>query len=169
MPFANVAINGGTPAASNAMGIFSCTPPGGTATTTIRGPYVRVTDACGSGSPSVTCDTDLDLGTSAGTDCLVPPGGFANDTHAARSSYYHVNRIKEHARAWLPANSWLVQTLTDNVNLNQTCNANWNGSSLNFYRSGASCRNAGEIAGVFLHEWGHGLDQNDGGGIDNPS
>jgi hypothetical protein len=22
---------------------------------------------------------------------------------------------------------------------------------------------------VFLHEWGHGLDQNDGGGYDNPS
>src|SRR5262249_32458156 len=39
----------------------------------------------------------------------------------------------------------------------------------NFFKSGGGCRNTGEIAGVFLHEWGHGLDSNDGGGSDNPS
>uniref|UniRef100_UPI00325FA66F hypothetical protein n=1 Tax=Sphingomonas sp. TaxID=28214 RepID=UPI00325FA66F len=55
------------------------------------------------------------------------------------------------------------------VNINQTCNAVWNGSAVNFYKSGGGCNNTGEIAGVFLHEWGHGLDQNDGGGFDNPS
>jgi hypothetical protein len=63
---------------------------------------------------------------------------------------------------------WLTQQLIDNVNLNQTCNAYWNGTSVNFFKSGGGCRNTGEIAGVFLHEWGHGLDSNDGGGSDNP-
>ena len=32
-----------------------------------------------------------------------PPGASAGDTHAARTGFYHLNRIKEHARAWLPA------------------------------------------------------------------
>ena len=36
--------------------------------------------------------------------------------------------------------------------------------TINFYRSGGGCRNTGEIAGVFDHEWGHGLDDNDAGG-----
>ena len=35
---------------------------------------------------------------------------------------------------------------------------------MNFYRSGGGCRNTGELAGVFDHEWGHGLDYNDSGG-----
>ncbi|PYQ55410.1 MAG: hypothetical protein DMF53_28185, partial [Acidobacteria bacterium] len=44
-----------------------------------------------------------------------------------------------------------------------TCNAFWNGSTVNFFQSGAGCSNTGEIAAVFLHEWGHGLDQFTGG------
>ena len=35
---------------------------------------------------------------------------------------------------------------------------------INFYRSGGGCRNTGEIAAVFDHEWGHGLDDNDADG-----
>ncbi|MFL6294044.1 MAG: hypothetical protein ACJ759_24375, partial [Thermoanaerobaculia bacterium] len=34
---------------------------------------------------------------------------------------------------------------------------------VNFYRSGGGCSNTGEIAAVFLHEWGHGMDTNTGG------
>ena len=37
-------------------------------------------------------------------------------------------------------------------------------TSINFFRSGGGCRNTGEIAGVFDHEWGHGLDDNDAAG-----
>ena len=69
------------------------------------------------------------------------------------------------ARGYLPNNTWLTgsSVLVANVNINQTCNAFWNGSSVNFYRSGGGCSNTGEIAAVFLHEWGHGLDTNTGG------
>src|SRR5204862_487754 len=45
-----------------------------------------------------------------------------------------------------------------------TCNAYWNGSTLNFFKSGGGCNNTGQIAGVSLHEFGHGIDQNDGTG-----
>jgi hypothetical protein len=49
------------------------------------------------------------------------------------------------------------------MNVNKTCNASWNGTTVNFFRSGNGCSNTGEIAAVFLHEWRHGLDQNTGG------
>ena len=56
------------------------------------------------------------------------------------------------------------------MNINEICNAFWNGDSINFYRSGGGCSNFGEISSVIVHEWGHGLDYNDiEGGISNPS
>jgi subtilisin-like proprotein convertase family protein len=115
------------------------------------------------------CADAVNLSVGPGTDCDVPTGASAGNTHAARSSFYHLNRIAEHARTWLPTVSWLNNQLLDNVNVGQTCNAAWDGVAVNFFRSGGGCNNTGEIAGVFLHEWGHGLDQNDGGGFDNPS
>ena len=168
MPYANITI-GASVLTTNSIGVFSCAPGGSTATTTLAGPYVKVSDTCGPVSQSVTCGADLDLGVSSGMDCTVPAGASAGDTHSSRTSFYHLNRIAEHGRTWLPANVWLTQQLTDNIDLNQTCNAYWDGAAVNFFKSGSGCNNTGEIAGVFLHEWGHGLDENDGGGYDNPS
>ena len=168
MPYADIATGAG-PSTAGTMGQFFCSPSGSPATTTLAGPYVKVADVCGPVSQSVVCDNDLDLTGSAGTDCQVPPGASAGDTHAARSSFYHLNRVMEKGRAWLPGNTWLQSQLLDNVNIDQTCNAYWDGASVNFFKSGGGCRNTGEIAGVFVHEWGHGLDFNDGGGYDNPS
>ena len=168
MPFADVTV-GGTPGSAGSSGQFTCAPAGTTATTTLSGPYVSVQDVCGATLQSATCDNDVDLSQGPGTDCTVPPGASAGDTHSARSSFYHLNRSMAKGRAWLPSNTWLQSQLTDNVDLYQTCNAYWNGFSVNFFQSGGGCRNTGEIAGVFVHEWGHGLDENDGGGYDNPS
>ncbi len=42
------------------------------------------------------------------------------------------------------------------MNRENSCNAYWNGSTVNFYREGSGCGNTGEIAAVFDHEWGHG-------------
>ena len=106
---------------------------------------------------------NLALGTSGGTDCTTPGIGGAGNTHASRSGFYHLTRINRKAATFFPANTWLTSKLTANMNLNQTCNAYWNGSTVNFYRSGGGCSNTGEIAAVFLHEWGHGMDTNTGG------
>ena len=168
MPFANVTVNAAS-TFTTSMGSFNCAPTGATATTTLNGQYVRVFDVCGAFSQAVTCSADLDLATSAGIDCAVPPGSSAGNTHAARSSFYHLNRIAEHARTWLPSRAWLTSQVPDTVNINSTCNAYWDGSGVNFFKSGGGCNNTGEIASVFLHEWGHGMDQNDGGDFDNPS
>ena len=125
-------------------------------------------DNCG--TDSLTQSGGIDWGTSGGTDCTTPGFGGAGNTHASRSGFYELNRIKEMARSHLPSNTWLQGRLTANMNINNTCNAFWNGSTVNFYRSGGGCANTGEIAAVFDHEWGHGMDANDVvGGIASPS
>ncbi|HEV8630755.1 MAG TPA: pre-peptidase C-terminal domain-containing protein [Thermoanaerobaculia bacterium] len=156
LPFANVASGVFT----NSAGIFS----GTTGTTTLNGQFVAISDSCGAISKAADGSGVIALGSSSGTDCTTPGSGGAGNTHASRTQFYNVNRIKEKARGWLPSNTWLNAKLTANVNLNQTCNAYWNGSTLNFFRSGGGCANTGELPGVSLHEFGHGLDSNDGNG-----
>lgn len=154
MPFAD--LGGGVFA--NSAGIF--TPASGTST--LNGQFVRIVDTCGAISQASDGSGNIVFGTSSGTDCTTPGHGGAGNTHATRTQFYHVNRIKEVGRGWLPTNTWLQGQLRVNVNLNQTCNAYWNGSTLNFFKSGGGCGNTGELAAVSLHEWGHGLDSNDG-------
>jgi hypothetical protein len=153
MPFADIG-----PGNANAHGVFPCVP--GAHATRLRGPYVEIADICG---PILegTSAGDIDLGASGGTDCAVPAGRSAGDTHAARTAYYELNRLKEQARGYLPANAWLHEPLPAFMNIGSACNAFWNGALVGFYRDGGGpCRNTGEIAGVFGHEFGHGLDDN---------
>ena len=99
-----------------------------------------------------------------------PGVGGAGNTHSSRTGFYELNKMKEIARSRLPNNTWLQGRLTANMNINNSCNAFWNGSTINFYRSGGGCGNTGENAAIFDHEWGHGMDANDvNGGIASPS
>ena len=144
----------------------------GEVTTNLDGRYIRIDDFCGAISESSV--GDIDLGTGSGLDCDVPVPGVSSpgNTHAARTAYYHLNRIAEQARAHLPGNFWLQNQLTAAVNIpdlgvaEYNCNAFWDETTVNFFTSGAAapgivCSNTGEIAGVLNHEWGHGLDDND--------
>ncbi len=158
-PFATVS-NGGTKI-TDANGNY--TYSGGTATSTLNGRYFSMSDNCGAISLSNSTDGTLNFGTSGGTDCTTPGFGGAGNTHASRTGFYHLTNINRKAAGFLPGNSWLDSTVTANMNINQTCNAFWNGSTVNFYRSGGGCSNTGELAAVFLHEWGHGMDTNSGG------
>ncbi len=157
MPFADV--NSGF---TNSAGIYNYT--GGTVTSNLAGQYVTISDSCGSIALSDSSTGNLAFGTSGGTDCTTPGSGGAGNTHAARTQYYNINRAKEAGRGWLPSNTWLQGNLTVRVNLNQTCNAYWGGGQLNFFRSGGGCGNTGEVLGISMHEYGHGLDSNDGNG-----
>jgi hypothetical protein len=44
-----------------------------------------------------------------------------------------------------------------NVNLQQQCNAFWDGSSINFYHEGGNCANTGRMLDVVAHEYTHGI------------
>ena len=161
MPWANTGLAAPNNFANSA-GVFDYTS--GNVTTTLSGKYVRISDACGAVSYSQA--GSMNLGGSNGQhDCTTPGFGGAGNTASARSAFYEINKIAEQARSWLPTNTWLQSQLTANVNINNTCNGFWNGSTVNFYRSGGGCRNTGELAGVFDHEWGHGMDDNDAAGV----
>ena len=134
-------------------------------TSTLNGKYVKIVDTCGSLSQSADGTGLVDFGISSGTDCTTPGHGGSGNTHASRTQYWNVTQIKLKALTYMPTNSWLNAQVTDNVNLNQTCNAYWDGTALNFFKSGGGCNNTGELPGVSLHEWGHGLDTNDGNGF----
>jgi hypothetical protein len=163
MPFANTGF--ASPGNfTNSAGIYNYSA--GTAATTLSGRYVRIVDTCGSISESSASGAINLGGTNNQHDCT-SAGASAGDTPASRSGFYELNRLAEQARGWLPGNAWLNAQLTSNMNLNQTCNAFWSptAQNVNFYRSGGGCRNTGEIAAVFDHEWGHGLDDNDAAGV----
>jgi hypothetical protein len=80
--------------------------------------------------------------------------------------YVHTNKIIQHAKRYISA-PWLEERLTANANLGSSCNAHWDGSTINMYSAGQysslTCANTGLIADVIYHEWGHGLDDNTGG------
>ncbi len=135
---------------------------------------VAIVDTCGSISLAATAGT-IDFGThsNTSTDCTTPGFGGAGNTHAARTQYWNIAQIKIKAYTYLTTNTWLQGRVTDTVNMNQTCNAYWGSGSLHFFNSGRytgtggfwmDCGNTGELPGVSLHEFGHGMDSNDGNG-----
>src|SRR6185295_13196593 len=146
---------------TNSAGVYAFT--GAATTSSLNGLYVKPSDTCGPISLTADGSGNFDFGSSAASDCSTPGFGGAGNTRSSRTQYYWVNRVKEVGRGWLPA-AWLSSQLTTNVNLPQTCNAYWNGSTLNFFKSGGGCGNTGELPSVSLHEYGHGLDSNDGTG-----
>jgi trimeric autotransporter adhesin len=156
MPFANVVIGANTIFSSTG-GTLGCST--GSGNTNLAGRFVKMTDNCGAVNETAT--GDFDLGVSSGTDCVVPSGHSAGDTHSSRSGYYELNRIVEQAKGYQPNNAWLNNQLNSNMNIALSCNAFWDGVNVNFYRDqGSQCRNTGEIAAIFDHEWGHGFDNN---------
>lgn len=167
MPYADLAQDGSAQPATSPTGVYSCAA-GSSVSTTLKGTYVRITDACGAINEATVCGEPLDIGSGSATNCVVPPGHSPGATRAARNCYFHVNRLKQVARFWLPDNTFLAGQLNVNSNVNATCNATW-GGSLNMYRAGGGCRNTCELRGVFSHELGHGIDENDGGGYDDPT
>jgi len=166
MPFSDVA-----PGATNSAGLYDY--QGGAVSSALDGTFVTIKDLnCGSISQSADAAGDIDFLSNAGTDCTTPGSGGSGNTASARTQFYWVNRIKEVGRGWLPLNAWLGQNLQVEVNLNKVCNAYWHPvtKDLNFFISGLfpnssiPCGNSGELPGVSLHEYGHGLDQFDGSG-----
>jgi len=175
----------GTAKKTDQSGVYDYNPPGSLATATLEGDYVRVNDSCGTTSLSTSLPPgDLSFGRSAGTDCTTPGFGGNGNTHAGRSSFYHLNLIKDKTKYYLgvgPSDThWLNNQLESRTNISGDCNAYWDGTRLKFYQlydltatygvqcpTDATvdyvCSNTGEISAIFLHEFGHGLDDNTNG------
>ncbi len=165
MPYADFTIDG-VKRYTDGNGNMGCIP--GSISTALNGLFVRILDSCGVINEVGTNGIDLGSGPNpAATDCTVPASHSAGDTKSSRSGYFELNRAIELAQGHLPGDTdpgaiWVRAQLTANMNLNDICNAFWDGSTINFFRSSPpnGCANTGEIAAIFDHEWGHGMDNN---------
>lgn len=164
-PYTLVWIDGSTQETDEA-GRFLPGPPGSVVSTSLIGRYAFIRNVnCGNLLLSGDGQTDLDLGTSPGTNCSYPAPDMPGNTPAARTAYFHSNNTLERVRSWLPDLATLtVRPLWIWVNQGGECAASYDffNKLADFSMGGPVCNNAGENPGVVVHELGHYIDQYDG-------
>jgi Zn-dependent metalloprotease len=82
-----------------------------------------------------------------------------NSVASERNTFYHMNLVRDWSRALDGSanNSRLDNQIPGLVEIDQDCNANFDGQGVNFFASSLDCGNTGEIASVIHHEMGHGI------------
>jgi MYXO-CTERM domain-containing protein len=80
----------------------------------------------------------------------------ADASQAEIDSYIFQHQVRDWALRYVPDLSLIHTRLDVHVNLDEFCNAYFDGD-LNFFRAGDGCNNTGRIADVNYHEWGHGF------------
>ncbi len=74
------------------------------------------------------------------------------------AAYYHTNVIHDFMKGFFPAFTDLDYPFTVKVDRTDgSCNAFYNGSSINFYANGGGCPATAFFSDVVYHEYGHGL------------
>ncbi|QOJ01550.1 MAG: hypothetical protein HRU70_14095 [Phycisphaeraceae bacterium] len=153
MPYARVTL-GATTVFADAEGFFSIPNPGVTdvtVSTSPRGQFFRVYN------PSV------DAPTSSLTVTPPGPANFmlnADNTDQVRraevNAYYHSNLIRDLVVRVAPTFPTIPgqTSFRINVAVSGTCNAFYDGSSINFYNNGGGCANTA-FSDVVHHEYGH--------------
>jgi hypothetical protein len=93
--------------------------------------------------------------TGSGNSILMNPASTGTITSQS-NAFLHVGQLRDWIRSIDPGDSTADFTAISNVNLNDTCNAFYNGSSVNFFLPGAGCVNTA-YSTVVAHEMGHWL------------
>jgi len=94
----------------------------------------------------------------AGTN-TISMSDVANDKEL--SAYKSVNRVHDFMKSWMPTFTGMDFQLPTNIDLTSgTCNAFYDGSSINFYALGGGCNAAALVADIIFHEYGHGINDN---------
>ncbi|MHC4837198.1 MAG: hypothetical protein ACYTF3_03290 [Planctomycetota bacterium] len=128
------------------------TIPGATGPTTVTasytGPWVRVINNAGANHSA---SGTFNPGT-PGT--LTMNAAQTEFVTSEASCFDSVIDFREWLKSIDPADTSVDFQITANANLNSTCNAFYNGVSINMYRSGSGCNNTG-FSTVVAHEEGH--------------
>lgn len=94
---------------------------------------------------------------------------FNFDTDAnirENTAYYHVNKIHDYHKSIfsviggsfnITGMDWALPT---NVDVAGSCNAFYDGTSINFYQEDLTCLSYATVADVVYHEYGHGINDN---------
>jgi len=151
-----VSSSGGGSAATDAAGNFTISNPGTTPVTLtgrFAGDWSTVNDQSGNGNLSFS--QSATPGTPA--TIVLNPTNLSEFETAESSAYHWATTVRFFIQARIPSYNGLG-ALATNVNIANTCNAFWNGSSINFFRAGGGCNNTA-ISEVVQHEYGHGFHQ----------
>jgi len=84
----------------------------------------------------------------------------SNSTIQERTAYQAVNNIHDHflyVFPTYPINGVLNDPMETNIDESGSCNAFFNGSSINFYAEGGGCHATANIPDVVYHEYGHAI------------
>ncbi|HLL21372.1 MAG TPA: M36 family metallopeptidase, partial [Kofleriaceae bacterium] len=121
-----------------------------TITTTVKGAQVEVTDTS---SPAVEAKAQL---------TVQPNGQVVWDASANAQAdaqvvtFLAVNTAANYVRTMLdPTLEELAVPMKANVNIPKSCNAFWDGKSINFFQASMNCQNTGLLEDVIYHEYGH--------------
>lgn len=98
---------------------------------------------------------------------VITPGEFLqitwNDGNARedeRDEFYHANMIHDWIKTIDPNLTQADYVMSGNVNRpTGSCNAYWDGVSINFYHEAGTCANTARIGDVVYHEYTHGITQ----------
>ncbi len=163
LPYARVAITGGNAAFADAAGNFNIVNAGSTPVTVTsapRGQFFRVYNLGGT-----TSELSQNVTPPGPANFILNPGVTTEATLAEVNSYIHANVVRDYAMAFNPGYP-VVSTSSEfpvNVNRTSTCNAYYDGTSINFYASGGGCNNTG-FSTVVHHEYGHHMVSSAGSG-----
>ncbi|MSR29305.1 MAG: hypothetical protein EXS03_07010 [Phycisphaerales bacterium] len=167
LPYATVSYPGGSVTASST-GAFTV-PNAGTGSLALTsnladaGKYFKVTNSAG--SASTLTDT---VASGATTTFMHNAANSAEQERSQVNAYLHANVARDFIIAANP-NYPTISTQQNatafqiNVNLASTCNAYYNGTSINFYLAGGGCNNTA-FSTVVHHEYGHHMVATGGSG-----
>ncbi len=153
-PMKNMKVQvGATTYYTNNSGIATVPTGPATATISLSGRWVNVLDAGGSATTAASyTNTFANTGDSSTFDITVPHANVRGV-----NVYYHVNEIHDFMKTKFPTFTVMDNPLPANVDVAGTCNAFYNGSSINFYAAGGGCNAFSYIGDVMSHEYGHGI------------
>lgn len=128
-------------------------PSAATATISLEGKWVKVLNSAASATTSASFNhAFVSSGDSTTFDVTV-----ANSNVRGVNVYYHVNEIHDFMKTKFPTFTVMDNPLPANVDVAGTCNAFYNGTSINFYAAGGGCNAFSYIGDVMTHEYGHGI------------
>ncbi len=158
LPYAEVQVVGGNTAFADVNGNYTITHPGSTAVTVrslLRGRFFDVRDQSAAGA---TPQIDLTSTPPGPANFLHNPTAGQQFPTANVNAYLESNIVRDYVLLHEPAYPVIAGQLgfLVNTNINNTCNAFYNGTSINFYINGGGCHNTA-FSDVVYHEYGHHL------------
>ncbi len=126
---------------------------GRSVTVGLEGPYGRIENhAAGDGRTTLT--VPLPDGDSVGFAVAFTA---LNSPDSERAAFYHAMTSHDFIKTIEPGFAFCDYPMPIRVELNQTCNAFWDGYGINFFNAGGGCANTGRMATVIMHEYGHAI------------